>query len=200
MLIAERQLLVLSAGLHPDGTPSKQTRERAEVAGWLSQNLGTGPVVFSGGYPLMAPELGESQNEAQIMKDIAISAGMSPKAGEIEKASHSILSNVINSAPLLRQKDTLIIVHRLQAIRTEYTARRLLAGNISVLALSEPDNRKRSRQEMMLLMVTAGVLRGLSPGDTEEAARRVERLEKAASIARPILKRTVLTDHTALGS
>ena len=151
----------------------------------------------------MAPELDGGKSEARWAAASAVEAGM-PDLPEttyfLEEGSNSILANLVNSAPLLEQKHTLIVVHRLQAVRAEYTARRLLLGNVSVLSLSEPSDKERARQEKLYLAVTAAILRGLSPGDIEEARQRVAKLERCASVSRQILSKTVLRNHTSLGS
>ncbi len=194
------QLLVLGAGLEPDGSGSPQTIERAMVTAEHYDLHGASLIVFSGGYPSLAPENAKESSEARIMGDIAVANGVPERLVRLEEHSTTQLSNVINSAPILGPEDVILIVHRIQSIRGLYTGQRLLSSAVGAAEIAEPDDMQRPKQEQRLLLLTKLILAGVSQGDIRKAARRNLKVERTASRVAPILHRTVLRNHTSLGS
>ncbi len=193
-------MLVLGAGLNIDGSGSPQTIERAMVAAKHFDRYGASLVVFSGGYPSLAPENAKDLSEARIMGDIAVTNGVPASLVRLEEHSTTQLSNVTNSAPLLGPEAVELIVHRIQAARGLSIGRRLLSRVVGATEIAEPDDTQRIKQEKRLLLFTKLILTGVAQGDIHKAAQRNLKIERAASRVAPVLRRTVLRNHTSLGS
>lgn len=89
-------LVVLGAGLRPDGTPSEALRYRLDAAlGYLEDNPGTACVVSGG------QGLGESRTEAAAMREYLLGHGLAEGRVIVEDRSASTAENVRNSAGLL---------------------------------------------------------------------------------------------------
>lgn len=109
-------LVVLGAGLRPDGTPSEALRYRLDAAlGYLEDNPGTTCIVSGG------QGLGEVRTEAAAMSEYLLERGLAEDRITSEDRSTSTAENVRNSAELLEPGATVGIVtndfHLYRALR-----------------------------------------------------------------------------------
>ena len=88
-------VLVLSAGIEPDGVPSFAARRRVRTAVWLVNQGITDHLIITGGP--YTPEISASS----IMKDLAIESGISPDTIQIETQARTTWENFRFSYPLL---------------------------------------------------------------------------------------------------
>lgn len=109
-------LVVLGAGLRPDGTPSETLQFRLDAAlGYLEENPGTTCVVSGG------QGSGEVCAEADAMAEYLVGRGLDPARITREARSTTTAENVRNSAELLAPDATVAIVtndfHLYRALR-----------------------------------------------------------------------------------
>ena len=89
-------LVVLGAGLQPDGSPSETLRYRLDAAlAYLGENPGTACVVSGG------QGLGESRTEADAMAEYLVARGLDEGRITKEERSSTTAENLRNSAGLL---------------------------------------------------------------------------------------------------
>lgn len=128
-------LVVLGAGLRPDGTPSEALAFRLDAAlGYLEDNPDTTCVVSGG------QGLGESRTEADAMYDYLLEHGLDAARVTREDRSTSTAENVRNSAELLESDASVGIVtndfHLYRALRI--AEKNGLAGASGLAAPSNP--------------------------------------------------------------
>lgn len=128
-------LVVLGAGLRPDGTPSEALAYRLDAAlDYLEDNLGTVCVVSGG------QGLGESRTEADAMYDYLLEQGLDAGRVTREDRSTSTAENVRNSAEMLDPGASVGIVtndfHLYRALRI--AEKNGLAGASGLAAPSNP--------------------------------------------------------------
>lgn len=120
---------MLGCRLRPDGAPSPAIRRRVELAVQLYRN-GVAPVLLlSGGGP-------RAVSEAEVMRDLAIAAGVPTAAIVAETGSRNTAENAFNSRTLLRQRGlrrVVLVSHRQHLPRARLLFR--LAG-LSVVAVA----------------------------------------------------------------
>lgn len=88
-------ILVLGAGLEPDGAPSAAMRARAEHAVWLYEQGYADLIAVTGGPPPGLP------SEARVTRDLIAAAGVPDDVIVIEEVSASTLENVTYIKPVL---------------------------------------------------------------------------------------------------
>ena len=128
-------LVVLGAGLRPDGTPSEALAYRLDAAlDYLEDNPGTVCVVSGG------QGLGESRTEADAMYDYLLEQGLDAGRVTREDRSTSTAENVRNCAELLEPGSSVGIVtndfHLYRALRI--AEKNGLAGASGLAAPSNP--------------------------------------------------------------
>ncbi len=128
-------LVVLGAGLRPDGTPSEALAFRLDAAlGYLEDNPDTVCVVSGG------QGLGESRTEADAMYDYLLEHGLDAARVTREDRSTSTAENVRNSVELLEPGASVGIVtndfHLYRALRI--AEKNGLAGTSGLAAPSNP--------------------------------------------------------------
>ena len=128
-------LVVLGAGLRPDGTPSEALAFRLDAAlDYLEDNPDTVCVVSGG------QGLGESRTEADAMYDYLLEHGLDAARATREDRSTSTAENVRNSAELLEPGSSVGIVtndfHLYRALRI--AEKNGLAGVSGLAAPSNP--------------------------------------------------------------
>ena len=128
-------LVVLGAGLRPDGTPSEALAYRLDAAlDYLEDNPDTVCVVSGG------QGLGESRTEAGAMYDYLLEHGLEAARVTREDRSTSTAENVRNSAGLLEPDSSVGIVtndfHLYRALRI--AEKNGLAGTSGLAAPSNP--------------------------------------------------------------
>ena len=128
-------LVVLGAGLRPDGTPSEALAYRLDAAlDYLEDNPGTVCVVSGG------QGLGESRTEADAMYDYLLEQGLDAGRVPREDRSTSTAETVRNSAELLEPGSSVGIVtndfHLYRALRI--AEKNGLAGASGLAAPSNP--------------------------------------------------------------
>lgn len=128
-------LVVLGAGLRPDGTPSEALAYRLDAAlDYLEDNPGTVCVVSGG------QGLGESRTEADAMYDYLLEQGLDAGRVTREDRSTSTAENVRNSAEMLDPGASVGIVtndfHLYRALRI--AEKNGLAGASGLAAPSNP--------------------------------------------------------------
>lgn len=128
-------LVVLGAGLRPDGTPSEALAFRLDAAlDYLEDNPDTVCVVSGG------QGLGESRTEADAMYDYLLEHGLDAARATREDRSTSTAENVRNSAGLLEPGSSVGIVtndfHLYRALRI--AEKNGLAGASGLAAPSNP--------------------------------------------------------------
>lgn len=128
-------LVVLGAGLRPDGTPSEALAYRLDAAlDYLEDNPETACVVSGG------QGLGESRTEADAMYDYLLEQGLDAGRVTREDRSTSTAENVRNSAELLEPGSSVGIVtndfHLYRALRI--AEKNGLAGASGLAAPSNP--------------------------------------------------------------
>ena len=109
-------LVVLGAGLRPDGTPTETLRYRLDAAlGYLEENPDTTCIVSGG------QGFGESCTEADAMAEYLVGHGLSADRVTKEEASATTVENIRNSSELLDADATVAIVtndfHLYRALR-----------------------------------------------------------------------------------
>ena len=109
-------LVVLGAGLRPDGTPTETLRYRLDAAlGYLEENPDTTCIVSGG------QGFGESCTEADAMAEYLVGRGLSADRVTKEEASATTVENIRNSSELLDADATVAIVtndfHLYRALR-----------------------------------------------------------------------------------
>lgn len=128
-------LVVLGAGLRPDGTPSEALEYRLDAAlAYLEENPGTACVVSGG------QGLGEACTEADAMANYLVAHGLGEGRVTKEERSTSTAENVRNSAVLLAPDATVAIVtndfHLYRALRI--AQKNGLPGACGLAARSNP--------------------------------------------------------------
>lgn len=89
-------VIVLGAGLRPDGTPSEALRFRLDAAlGYLEENEGTTCVVSGG------QGFGEVRTEASSMADYLLERGLAPERLVLEERATTTAENIELSLPLV---------------------------------------------------------------------------------------------------
>src|SRR5471030_1764663 len=109
--VVSRQLLVLGAGLNPQGELTTQSHDRVSAAYQFYDENGADSVVFSGGYRLLRPENSPGSSEALRMADLAVKEGLPADIIKLEQRSFNTLTNITCSAPLLNEQETGIVTH-----------------------------------------------------------------------------------------
>ena len=109
-------LVVLGAGLRPDGYPSETLRFRLEAAlAYLDENPETGCVVSGG------QGFGESRTEADAMAEYLEARGLDGARITKEERSSTTVENIRNSSELLDPGDSVAVVtndfHLYRALR-----------------------------------------------------------------------------------
>lgn len=109
-------LVVLGAGLRPDGTPTETLRYRLDAAlTYLEENPDTTCIVSGG------QGFGESCTEADAMAEYLVGHGLSADRVTKEEASATTVENIRNSSELLDADATVAIVtndfHLYRALR-----------------------------------------------------------------------------------
>lgn len=109
-------LVVLGAGLRPDGTPTETLQYRLDAAlAYLEDNPGTSCIVSGG------QGLGESRTEADAMAEYLVAHGLDADRVTKEERSTSTVENVRNSSELLAPGASVAIVtndfHLYRALR-----------------------------------------------------------------------------------
>lgn len=128
-------LVVLGAGLRPDGSPSEALAYRLEAAlSYLGENPGTRCVVSGG------QGAGEVRPEADAMYDYLVARGLDPSRVTREDRSTTTAENLRNSAGLLGPGETVAVVtndfHLYRALRIARESG--LAGAYGLAAPSNP--------------------------------------------------------------
>jgi uncharacterized SAM-binding protein YcdF (DUF218 family) len=104
---------VLGCRLRPDGAPSPALRRRVELAVRLYQDKVAPLLLLSGGGP-------RPQSEAEVMRELALAAGVPDPAILVETRSQNTAENAFASARLLRQsglRRVVLVSHRLHLPR-----------------------------------------------------------------------------------
>lgn len=109
-------LVVLGAGLRPDGTPTETLQYRLDAAlAYLEENPGTTCIVSGG------QGFGESRTEADAMADYLVGRGLGAGRVTKEEASTTTAENIRNSAELLAPGASVAVVtndfHLYRALR-----------------------------------------------------------------------------------
>lgn len=91
-------LLVLGAAVWPGERPSPILRSRVEAAVDLYHQGYAKQMIVSGGLGRYPP------SEAEVMRRVAVAAGVPEEAIILEEASHSTLDNIENSAEIMRAR------------------------------------------------------------------------------------------------
>ena len=89
-------IVVLGCRLKPDGSPSPALRRRVEYAAGLYESGAARVLLLSGGGPDAVPE-------AEVMRALALAAGVPGAAVLVETASRNTAENAFASAGLLRR-------------------------------------------------------------------------------------------------
>lgn len=110
------RLVVLGAGLRPDGTPTETLQYRLDAAlAYLEDNPGTSCIVSGGQGP------GESRTEADAMAEYLVAHGLDADRVTKEERSTTTAENIRYSADLLAPDATVAIVtndfHLYRALR-----------------------------------------------------------------------------------
>jgi uncharacterized SAM-binding protein YcdF (DUF218 family) len=92
-------ILVLGAGLEPDGAPSAAMRARAAHAAWLYRQGYADLIAVTGGPPPGLP------SEAQVTRDLIMAAGVPGDAIVMEEVSESTVENLVYIMPVLTVRE-----------------------------------------------------------------------------------------------
>ena len=116
-------IVVLGARVFPDGRPSPALERRMHVAIGLYR-AGVAPcLLLSGGG-------GQAVTEAEVMRRLALAAGIPPSALLVEPVSRNTVENAIQAARLLASRDpaaaVVLVTDRCHALRAHLLFR--LAG------------------------------------------------------------------------
>lgn len=88
-------VVVLAAGIEPDGLLSYPSRRRIRTAVWLQQNDVAGRLIFSGG------PIAKNVNLSQFMMDFALEIGAPQDLIELEDQSRTTWENLRFTYPML---------------------------------------------------------------------------------------------------
>lgn len=129
-------VIVLGAGLRPDGTPSEALRFRLDAAlGYLEENEGTICVVSGG------QGFGEVRTEASSMAEYLLGRGLAPERLVLEEHATTTFENIEYSLPLVGDgaSSVGIVTNDFHVCRALGVARSLgLGGACGIAAPSNP--------------------------------------------------------------
>lgn len=144
-----RVAVVLGSGLKADGSAAPVTEIRAKAAADLLATKGRMKVICSGSRP--PDDKGEhGTTEAQVMADIIVAEGISPKRVLLEDQSFDTLGNAIFTVDRYlkdKQGGTLYVVTSpFHMERALYLFRHVLGSKWTVIAHESPEWSKETRQ------------------------------------------------------
>ena len=123
--------VVLGNSVNRKGAPNPCLRSRVEAGVALYRQGLAGGLLMSGGTD------GDGSNEAEAMRDMAVSMGVPTDKIRIEPRSESTYENIAFSAPLLHDAEQIIIVSdAFHLARAEWLAKRHWPGKTARLHAS----------------------------------------------------------------
>ena len=121
-------ILVLGAGLKPDGTPSPMLRDRLDK-GIELYKAGAAPKL------LLSGDNGQERyDEVNAMKEYALNAGIPPEDIFMDHAGFSTYESMYRARDIFLVKKAIIITQRYHQYRALYTARGLGIDSYGVIA------------------------------------------------------------------
>lgn len=175
------QLVVLGRGMSEGGNaPGPLTEQRGIAAGVYARHFLPITVVYSGNASVMADDAaGERLTEARALQAVAdVPATVHEK---LEERSNSTLTNFVElmrGGYLDPNLLTGVLGHDAHMRRALWLGTRIMNPKRPLIGISaealgaEPESSKQRATEVALLAKERYVLRGVKPGDYEEAARR----------------------------